>query len=58
MIDDKSPARAAPPATAAPPTEPARGAGRIEWLFRDALRQQQMHPLMELVRRYREQAAS
>jgi hypothetical protein len=27
---------------------------RIDWLFRDALRSRQVHPLMELVRRYRE----
>jgi len=26
----------------------------IAWLFRDALRNHQVHPLMELVRRYRE----
>ena len=30
---------------------------RIDWLFRDALRSRQLHPLMELVRRYREQDA-
>lgn len=29
----------------------------IERLFRDALRNQQVHPLMELVRRYREKDA-
>lgn len=27
---------------------------RIDWLFRDALRNRQVHPLMDLVRRYRE----
>lgn len=26
----------------------------IDWLFRDALRHHHVHPLMELVRRYRE----
>lgn len=36
------------PAQAAP-TSPSR----IDWLFRDALRNQQVHPLMDLVRRYR-----
>jgi hypothetical protein len=30
-------------------------AGRVEWLFRDALRRRQVHPLMELLRRYRDQ---
>lgn len=28
-------------------------ADRVEWLFRDALRRRQVHPLMELLRRYR-----
>ena len=31
---------------------------RIDWLFRDALRQRQVHPLLELVRLYRKGAAS
>lgn len=40
------------------PTAQAEGApSRIDWLFRDALRNRQLHPLMELVRRYREQDA-
>lgn len=30
----------------------------VAWLFRDALRNHQVHPLMELVRRYREKDAS
>jgi len=42
--------RAEPQATVHPTRE--------DWLFRDALRNQQVHPLMELVRRYREQDAS
>jgi hypothetical protein len=29
----------------------------IPWLFRDALRNHHVHPLMELVRRYREKDA-
>jgi len=39
------------------PATPDR-ASRIEWLFRDALRKQQVHPLMDLVRRYRAKAGS
>lgn len=27
---------------------------RLLWLFRDALRQQRVHPLMDLLRQYRE----
>lgn len=30
----------------------------VAWLFRDALRNHQVHPLMELVRRYREREAT
>lgn len=37
----------------APSPEPVARAGRVEWLFRDALRRRQVHPLMELLRRYR-----
>jgi|GEM_PF-1298941 len=33
---------------------PAQG-DRLEWLFREALRRQHVHPLMELLRRYRSQ---
>ena len=37
--------------------EPARtvpaSPSRIDWLFRDALRTRQVHPLKDLVRRYR-----
>ena len=48
-----------PPALAAQPPAAAAGAPtRIDWLFRDALRQRQIHPLMELLRRYRQQDAS
>lgn len=35
--------------------EPAARVDRVEWLFRDSLRRHQVHPLMELVRRYRDQ---
>ncbi|MDP9123194.1 MAG: hypothetical protein M3N82_01090 [Pseudomonadota bacterium] len=46
-----------PPAEAPAVVEPARAApgspSRIDWLFRDALRNRQVHPLMDLVRRYR-----
>jgi hypothetical protein len=45
------------PAGTPPPPAPAP-APRIDWLFRHALRQRQVHPLMELVRRYREQDAA
>jgi hypothetical protein len=55
--------RPQPPALAdeAPPSlaqASAEAAGGIERLFRDALRHQRVHPLMELVRRYREKDAS
>ena len=30
---------------------------RLMWLFRDSLRQQQIHPLLAVVRRYRERSA-
>jgi hypothetical protein len=44
------------PASAPPPPpgigEPQRE--RLSWLFRDALRQQRVHPLMDLLRLYRE----
>ena len=52
-IPDPSPA-----GTGAPPAGAARDGSRIDWLFRDALRRRQIHPLMELLRRYRQQAAS
>jgi hypothetical protein len=46
-----------PPAKARAVVEPARATpdspSRIDWLFRDALRNQQVHPLMDLTRRYR-----
>ena len=40
---------------------PRRGGGenfqeRLLWLFRDALRQQRVHPLMDLLRLYRERS--
>jgi hypothetical protein len=38
--------------------EPASQADRVEWLFRDSLRRRQVHPLMELLRRYRGQDAA
>ena len=44
----------------APPSgtsKPSASLQSIDWLFRDALRNQQVHPLMELVRRYREKDA-
>jgi hypothetical protein len=37
------------PAQAASPPEQ-----RLTWLFRDALRRQQIHPLLAVVRRYRQ----
>jgi len=42
----------------APPGGTPEAPSRIDWLFRDALRQRQIHPLMELVRRYRQQEAA
>ena len=46
-----------PPANAHAVVEPERAAPasptRIDWLFRDALRTRQVHPLKDLVRRYR-----
>ncbi len=47
---DNSPPK---PRALRPPGSPER----IDWLFRDALRSQQVHPLMDLVRRYREKDA-
>jgi hypothetical protein len=35
--------------------EASTRADRVDWLFRDALRRRQVHPLMELLRRYRGQ---
>jgi len=40
------------------PSEPPTQPGRIAWLFRDTLRRRQVHPLMELLRRYRDQDAT
>jgi hypothetical protein len=41
------------------PSAPAHSdASRLDWLFRDALRNRRVHPLMELVRRYRQRDAS
>ncbi len=46
-----------PPAEAHAVAQPVRtvpgNAPRIDLLFRDALRNRQVHPLMDLVRRYR-----
>ena len=61
MKDETAPTAGAPgaprapqrPATAAPAQ-----ADRIGWLFRDSLRRQQVHPLMELLRRHRGQDAA
>jgi hypothetical protein len=41
----------APPAEAVPEAEQ-----RLAWLFRDSLRQRLIHPLLAVVRRYRERA--
>jgi hypothetical protein len=38
-------------------TRPPGSPERIDWLFRDASRNQQVHPLMDLVRRYHEKDA-
>jgi hypothetical protein len=59
MIESMSPVGEGRPrdaaAVLAPEPDPAPGASRIDWLFRDALRNRQLHPLMELVRSYRRQ---
>jgi hypothetical protein len=47
------PAGNPPGAPMADPPEPAARLERVEWLFRESLRRRQVHPLMELVRRYR-----
>jgi len=39
----------------AEPPEPVARVDRVDWLFRDSLRRRQVHPLMELLRRYRDQ---
>jgi hypothetical protein len=44
-----------PDAPLAEPTEPAARVDRVDWLFRDSLRRREVHPLMELLRRYRDQ---
>jgi len=44
-----------PGAPLAEPPEAAARVDRVEWLFRDSLRRSQVHPLMELLRRYRDQ---
>jgi hypothetical protein len=41
------------PSTAAPVTAPSEQS-RIDWLFRDALRCREIHPLMRLIRLHRE----
>ena len=38
-------------------SKPSGSKERIDWLFRDALRRQQVHPLMDLVRRFRDKDA-
>lgn len=40
------------PVQAASPSEQ-----RLTWLFRDSLRRQQIHPLLNVMRRYRERPA-
>jgi len=42
-------------APGAEPAEQAAPTDRVEWLFRDSLRRREVHPLMELLRRYRDQ---
>ena len=46
-----------PPPTPDDP-QSASAESRIDWLFRDAARNQCVHPLKELVRRYRQQESS
>lgn len=36
------------------PDASATDPDRVDWLFRDALRRREIHPLMRLVRAYRE----
>ncbi len=49
-VDNSAPVRTEP--------QPIKHQTREDWLFRDALRNQTVHPLMELARRYRAQDAS
>ena len=44
-----------PDAPGAEPPGPAARTDRVEWLFRDSLRRSQVHPLMAVLRRYRDQ---
>ena len=45
----------APNSGRAHPAETSAQGDRLAWLFREALRRQQVHPLMELLRRHRSQ---
>jgi len=59
MMNDETATRPDPAGPAEPGQAPLAQANeqtdRVEWLFRDALRRRQVHPLMELLRRYRDQ---
>ena len=59
MMTDETAALAHPayspsPQQACSPEQPMQG-DRLSWLFRETLRRHQVHPLMELLRRYRGQ---
>jgi len=41
------------PPPKAPPAPLPPQASRLEWLFRDVLRQGQVHPLLHLIQQYR-----
>jgi hypothetical protein len=63
-MEDQVTERSAARARAHPDPQPTRSTSpgfgavaRLPWIFRDASRRGQVHPLMELVRRYRTEAA-
>ena len=59
QVTDRAASRARPASgtgAAVSTASPASRRHRLPWIFRHALRQGQLHPLMEHVRRYREDA--
>jgi hypothetical protein len=53
----KKPVEARADHEVAPAPQP-KGPERLQWLFRDALRQQRVHPLMDQVSHYRAKSPS
>jgi hypothetical protein len=54
MTDDPKKEDTRASASIPPPGDGEPFQERLLWLFRDALRQQRVHPLMDLLRLYRE----